>query len=264
MKPFLPSLGVLPQIDFAIQQGRGAAGSVLGQTFDVYRLSDTTNVAIVSGSPLIVNFPSIMRRNTSKKDLENQTFELMTYEAVCNNQPLAKGDVLVQNGYDNDDSVFTFAGFRAPGKTMMVRTEFNATITRPRPTAGDTSQQPGSMNTYVGTDVGWSGTALEDEEILTLVDGLYAFSYEEGATPAQVYVGLVPNSRVKDGNTLGVPTEQYRDQFLCYVPMLPGETLNELDRINFGLSDRYEIMKFHTSDETGLGGYVMMVEKLGL
>jgi hypothetical protein len=261
--PFFPSFNTLPLIDQAIQQGRGAAAAVIGQTYNVQRMSGTTNVSISSTSPIYTNQPAKITRTTSKVNVENQIFELIAFEFLLDNRLLQIGDLLTETGYEAEAlDVFTVASIRPLKPTICMRTEQNVTISRPTPQAGQAAQQPSQGGGTIVTS-GWSGVWKEDDLIMTLTGGLYGFSSNQNSTPAQIQVGLSPNSRVKDGNTLGVPTEQYRDQFVIYCPMLPGEQLNELDRFNFGNSDRYETMKVYTSAQTGLAGQIVLVEKLG-
>lgn len=349
--PFYPWLNTMPLIDYAIQVGRGAAAAVVGQTYDVRRLTDTTNVSVSSNDPVFTQFPARLERTTSKVLLENQIFELMVFKSTCDNRELVLMDQLTETGYEAmAQGVYIFAQARPTRETIFMRAESNITISRPMPTSLAASTQPISGTTYIG-DGAWSGVWKEGDQPLTLINGMYGFatvdlsgmvsgasvvfggsvpanasylvsvdggawtanasisggvggislsavasavavaitglglsgvsasssgatvsitgadqlacSVFQGATPAQIQCGLVPNARIRDGNTLNVPTEQYRDQFLAYLPMLPGVMLNELDRLNFGQGDRYEIAKFFTTDLTGLAGQFMMLEKLG-
>jgi hypothetical protein len=256
----------IARIDAKIQRGRGKAAQKLGQTYDIRRANSRTNIGIGTTRAVITGFPSRLRRITSKNILENQTFEILTFQATCDNRTLQLGDLATETGYEAMQAGnYIVAQMRPTRESVWVRVESNVVISRPNGTAGQAAQQPTNGNTYVE---GWAGTWPENEEILQLVNGIYSFTTESGATPAQVPCGLEPNARIRDGNTLGLPTEQYRDQFMIYLPMLytnaGGVMLNELDRINFGQSDRYEIAKLYTSDMTGLSGQICQVEKLGL
>lgn len=249
------------QLDGVIQRGRGVAANVLGQTYDAYRLGGTTNDAVISGTPAIAGFAARIFK-AEKKAIENTTFALIVFEATCDNRKLELQDVFVETGYKNDGGVWTLAQMRPTRETLWVRTEGNCLITRPYPTAGNASNMPTSGNVFEGADGEYSGTEKAEEQVLTLSAGLYAFT-SAGSTPASVQCGLQPLSRIQDGTSLGTPTDLYRERYLAYVPMLPGEQLNELDRINFPNSDRYEVAMIYTSDLTGFSGYIAVVEKLG-
>lgn len=249
----------LKQINSAIQQGRGAAASVLGQTYNVFRLGATTTNSVVFGTPAISGFQARIRRTTAKVAVENAFFELLVYTALCNNAPLELQDVLVETGYQNDGGVYTFAQARPTRETLWVRTELNCAITRPTPEGGAAAQMPASGAILAS---GYGGIPKANEDILTLTDGFYGFA--ASGTPASVYCGLQPLNRVKDGNSLGTPTDLYREHFLCYIPNLPGVLLSELDRINAPTMDRYEVVLVYSSDLTGLSGNICIVEKLGV
>lgn len=260
--PFFRSFGTMPLIDSAIQIGRGAAAAVLGQTYDVYRLGASTGGSVVTGVPQFTAYPARVRRSTMKVAIENAFFDALIYESTSDNRALVLQDVLVQTGYENDDSIFTFAQARPTRETIFVRTESAVTITRPIPPAGAAAQQP--LAGPVAT-LGWGGIDKTNEQVLTLVNGLYAFDGLT-ATPAVVYCGLQPLNRIKDTSTSTpagkMPTALYREHFVIYIPDLPGIMLNELDRINFPNSDRYEVALYHTSNQTGLTGYICVCEKL--
>lgn len=248
-------------IEPAVQQGRGAAASVLGQTYNVYRLGGTTNNSIVSGTPAITGFQARLRRS-KKIAIENQTFDLLVYTAMCDSRSLQLQDVLVETGYESDGGTFVYAQHRPTRETLFVRTEFNVSVTRPMPLAGRSSQFPTSGNLRVS---GYSAIDRDTEWPLTLSGGLFAFA--QSGTQCSLPAGLQPLNRVRDGSSLGTPTDLYREHFLIYLPMIPGDQLNELDRIAFpnsaGAPDRYECMSIYTSDMTGFSGYIIIAEKLG-
>ncbi len=263
---FVPWLGTMPQVDQDIQLGLNDVGSEVGQPFSVYRLSDDTNVGVLSGDPIYTNFPANIRRYTLKAAIENTTFELLAYVMNGNRLPLELQDLLVTEGYGSDGGVFCVAQMRPMAETILMAVPFNCTISAISPTAGAASQQPSSGTIAQTSDVGWSGVWKTNEKILTLVDGEYAFvPASEDPTPAQVQIGLQPNARIRDGNALGVPTEQYRAPFVIYCPNLPGIFLEEVKvrfNVGTGVSDRYEVTKAFSSNDAGLTGIICMVEKL--
>lgn len=249
-------------IDQAIQTGRGAAASVLGQTYDVRRLSPTTNVSISQNVPVISQFDSRSRRIVQKVAIENQIFDLIVFNMTCDNTSLELGDVLNETGYEAESGdIFTIASFRPTRETLAVRTESNISISRPNPSAGQAGQQPAAG--AVATE-GYGGVWKANEKNLVLINGLYAFSTESGATPATVWCGLQPTSRMRDASSPKFPFTEYRTEYLIYCPLLPGEQINPLDRFNFGGSDRYEVGIVYTSETTGLSGYICKCEKINV
>lgn len=248
----------LQQIDQAIQAGRGAAASVLGQTYTQYRLGSTSG-SITSGAPVATNFPARIGK-AQKKAVENQSFDLLIFEAICDNRTLDIGDLLVETGYGSDGGQFWVAQKRPTRETLWVRAESNCNVTRPMPTAGAASEQPASGPELVD---GYAGLQKDTEQILTLQNGLYSFTSAQGATKAVIPAGLQPLNRIKDARDPGIPTALYREHFLIYLPLLPGAILNELDRISFSnMGDAYEIALMFTTEQTGLSGWILVAEKL--
>lgn len=248
----------IAHIDSKIQRGRGKAASKLGQTYTQYRLGSTSG-SITSGTPIATNFPARIAK-ASKKAIENQSFDLLVMEATCDNRTLEIGDLLVETGYGSDNGQYWVAQKRPTRETLWVRAESNCNITRPMPTAGAASQQPASGPELVD---GWAGVQKDTEQILTLQNGLYSFTSTAGATKAVIPAGLQPLNRIKDARDPDIPTALYREHFLVYLPLLPGAILNELDRISFSnMGDAYEIALMFTTEQTGLSGWILIVEKL--
>jgi hypothetical protein len=264
----------LVHLDRKIQRGRGkAAWKAGGQQYDVYRLNGRTNVAVTSTEPIRRSHRARIERTTSKKLIENTTFELLVFEATTDNRQLELMDVLVERGFNAmPQGSYIVAQKRPSRPTLLVRVEANVTISAMDTTAGAASQQPASGNRFISGMVGWSADWKENEQLLTLINGEYAFKgvddpywQQPGAAPAQIQVGLQPNARVRDGNALEVPTEQPRAPFCVYIPITPGVFLEETKSvINFGnaASDRYRLTKYFTSDLTGLAGQIALCEKL--
>jgi hypothetical protein len=251
----------LRNMDRQLQIMGGGYASEWGQSYDVRRLDGATNVSVQSNAAVIPGFLGSAERTTAKVLLENQTFEILTFELTCNRTNLQIFDQLTETGFGAEpEDIFVIASMRPTRPTIAVRAESAVSITRQMPTAGAASQQPTSGNTFISGMDGWSGTAKSDELVLTLIDGVYAFA-APGATAASVQVGLEPTGRIKDGNTLAVPTEIPRAAFVAYCPMLPGAPLVVEDRFNLG-SARYEITKLFNTNTTGLAGYILMLEAM--
>lgn len=252
----------IKRLDQRLQRGLGRAAAVIGQTYDVYRLSDATNVGVVSGKPVIPGFAATTRRITSKTAINNTVFDLLCFVADCDNRSLQIGDVLVENGYKTDGGVYTYVQQRPMQESLWIRTEFNIFLSRPATRSGASNEQP-SSGAVAKTQR--AGTYKGIERVLQLENGDYFLSNigDSGVTPANIQAGLQPLNRIKDAREPGLPTTLYREHLLAYLPLMPGFQPNELDRLNFPNSDRYEIALVFTTEQVGLSGYICIVEKLG-
>jgi hypothetical protein len=266
--PFFPSLGTLPLLDGVIQMGRGIAAAVIGQTYDVRRLTQPIPAtgSISSQIPVWTNFPARLRRITSKLAIEDDIWGLICFEATCDNRQLQLLDELTETGYEAmTNGCYIYAQARPTRETLWMRAESNIAITRMMPTAGAAAQQPSAG--WVADTVGLGTVQKDTEHVLTLNNGVYAFS-GAGASPASIQCGLQPTTKLTDTSKSSAagswPTALYREKFLAYIPLLPGEQLVELDRLNFPNSDRYEIGTIYTSETTGIAGYLLILEKLGV
>lgn len=263
------SLGLLPELDGVIQVGRGVAAAVIGQTYQVYRLDGQTNNSVTSNAP--VNFPGVgaqfpcrLARSVAKLAIENEIYSLLCFKGTCDNRQLVLGDVLYETGYEAMDAgYYTFAQARPTRASLFMATPFAAMLSRPNPHAGRADQQPTTPGQFVELEDSGSIDRASDA-IMVLQNGFYSYQTTSGLTPASVQIGLQPIRRLRDGNTLGTPTDMYRVEYLIYCPELPGEQLNELDRFSLGSSDRYEISQLYSSEYTGLAGHICVVEKMGV
>lgn len=266
-EPFFPSLGTMPLLDNIIQIGRGIAAGVIGQTYDIRRLTQPTGATgSVSSQPTVyTGFPARLRRTTTKVGIEDDIFSLICYIATCENTCLQLLDEMTETGYEpKTNGVYIFAAERPTRETLWMRAESNISITRMSPGAGSAANQPTSG---WAESTGFGGIQKDTEAVLTLANGSYAFR-SEGASPASIQCGLQPLNKIMD-TSRGVaagewPVSLYREKFLAYLPLLPGEQITELDRLNFPNSDRYEIAVIYSSEETGIAGYILVVEKLGV
>lgn len=251
-------MSFLPDLDAIIQEGRGIASSLLGQTYDVRRLSATTSGSIMSNAPVIASFPAYIRK-AKKVAIENQTFDLEVFEFKCDNRTLQLGDVLKETGYQaRPSNVYVFAQYRPPRETICVRVEAWVSITRPQPKGGAASQQPGAG---VVRQSRYMGVTKAGEQVLTLVNGTYAFD-AAGSTPASVPAALSQLNRVRDGSDpKNLSTPLYRTHWAAYLPPLDVK-IDDLDRITFGNGDRYEATSVYPAMDFGLQGTIMILEKL--
>lgn len=257
---FLPYKGTNVAIDQAIQRGRGAAASVLGQTYSVYRLSNQ-NGSVITGTPLYTEFPLRLIQAAQKVAIENTAFQLMVFEGIVDNRALVKGDILKETGYENDAAFWIFAQERPTGISVFVRAETTAYISRPYTLSGAVDEQPGSGDPFAKAMADYGGTHIEIEKPLVLASGMYTFS-EVDTRGASVQVGIQPMNRIRNGSEPKVPTRQYRTHHLIYVPNTPGEAIEPQDRINASIGDRYEIMETHNTSPSGLTGNICIAERM--
>jgi hypothetical protein len=259
--PFLQWLNVMPSIDNAIQQGLGVVGAVVGQPMNVFRLSGATNGCIISGEPTLANFPANIRRITQKVAIEGEIFSLICMVSNCNNLPLQLQDVMVEYGYEaQTGGIYVFSQHRPMAETLWMRAESLVQITRPTPPAGNPQQQPTEGTSFIDA---YGGTMNASDEVLTLTGGMYSFESESpsgSVSPASIPCQLAQINRVQKDRALGTPTDQPAQRYLIYCPDLPGEQLQELDRIKFPNADSYQVDSVYPGI-TGMTGYFIIAMK---
>ncbi len=254
MSSFPPT--ALTQINTAIQLGRGAAASVLGQTYNVYRLSPASSGQIVSGAPALTGFPATLTHWKNPKDIENQVFDALTFKAMCDNLYLQIGDILVGYGYGSDEAMYAVADLRPLKQTILIRCEQSSTVTRPTAPADTIVRNPNGPTDVTGYNV----VTKETEQSLVLTNGSYSFATT--GTAAMVPFGLQPFNKLREYPESKLPTDTRREGFVGYLPLLPGVILEENDVISSGSAgDRYRIEQVYIA-EFGLQGNVLLLTKL--
>lgn len=253
----------LKQINRAIQTGRGAAASVLGQGYDVYRLSNQTG-SLVQGNPLYVQFQCSLRRSNDRNAIENSAFELLVFEGLCNNMPLQLGDVLVENPayYEGTGSAYVVAQMRPRRETLLVRAEANISITYPNPGGGQAGQQPASGIVAQNPYTNYGGLTKANELMLVLNNGLYSWS--TSGSLAAVPAGLQPQNRVRSLHKPDFPTQVPETRFVVFLPLLNGVQILENCILNFPNGDRYLVLQPYTSSNVGLSGWILLTEKMAV
>lgn len=267
-------------LDRKIQYGRGKAGSVYGQTYDVYRNGPNVSGSIYDSKPVLSNYP-MSPEKAKPKDIENETFRLQVFAGDCDNTKLQLGDVLKETGYEAltqsgqqvtggtsnafTGDVFVFAQRRPfRGKNIFVRCESAISITRPMPRSGAAYQQPPPGSSPSGVKAAFHiGVDKSSEWGLVLSNGGYFFSNDPQYDLAGVPAGLLQLNRIRDAANPKWPVALYREHFVIFVPLLNGIQIQELDSFNFPNSDRYTAASVYTSEETGLQGWIIIFEKLG-
>lgn len=259
----------IAEIDEAIQEGRGAAASVLGQTYNVFRLGPTSNVSVISGTPVYTDYPVRIRKST-KVAIENASFDLLAFTSTTDNRFLQIGDFLVESGYEAEEgNVFVVAQIRPTRETIIVRVESASAIQRPTPYGGSAAEQPVTPGQCIVAD-GYGGITPFNREQLSLTNGVYAFFQpgaidprtKQPAVQASVPIGIQPRSRTRDRREPDLPTRIAESEFYMYVPQLPGVEIVEMDVIKAAHEDNYECRGVYTSDDAGLHGFVVLARKL--
>jgi hypothetical protein len=254
-------LGVMPKLNDVVQQLRGVEGAIIGQTYNVYRLTSASNGSVISGIPLYTNYPMYLKEKAMKVVVENDAFNLLVWEGKVDNIDIQLGDFFVEVGYGNDKGIWVYAQGRPMHPNIFVRAETRSFITRPYTLAGSVAEQPGPADPDVVVQQAYGGTHIEIEKYLTLANGQYTFD-PNATVGASVPVGIQALNRVRDGSIPKVPTKQYRTHHTIYAPLIPGEMLDLQDRINASAGDRYETMEVHSTGSTGLYGNIIIAERM--
>jgi hypothetical protein len=252
----------LKQIDLAIQAGRGAAASVLGQTYDVYRLSSASNGSILDGEPVITGYQGRLRRITDRKAIEADPLELIVAEFTLSNVDLELGDILVETGYESDGGRWCFAQARPTRESLFVRCEELVQIYRPRvgnlvPTGTPNAATPGApfvSSTFASSDV-------STRESLSLTDGVYNFSPPNIAA-ADIPIGIQMTARAGGTRANALPSSSATARFVGYIPPLPGITINS-DDVLYLDDDHSYIVNSALQEAPGFQGTVMVLELMG-
>jgi len=245
----------IAQINDVAQIGRGLSASLLGQSFDVYRLGASSDAGGIIGPGSL--FASVVKgdfsREVSRKDVDTEMpGKALLSTGKIDMRSFIKGDVFVQraDSYKFENLVFTCTASRPiPQHPVFANTPLLAKITRPTTNVNslDTGRVPMSA-------------PIKDYELpLTLKAGSYAFAPSFAAahlaTPAAIPIGMVferlheyPRS---EGAQIGLQDDTRRQIWTIFVPLLPGEALKPRDAVtNLATGDRFEVtgvMVVHTS-----------------
>jgi hypothetical protein len=226
-------------------------------------MNSNTSGSVISPISLVYSsLPMYFRdhKRASKVYIENTTFDLIVFEAMCNGLKLQVGDFLVENGYKADSGMYCVAQLRPLSQNILVRVESPSTIEKPHPDAGASEDQPPSAAVWVQGKYG--GLRPPGRYELTLQGGLYSMQKQGIGTLASVPIGLQPINRVGEGHKPILPTTYPVTKFLCYFPPLPGYAINELDVIKASQADSYQVSMIYSSDSTGLQGTIASLEKI--
>jgi hypothetical protein len=250
-------MSFLQAYNAGVQAMRGGLAS-FGQTYDIRRLDGSTNVSIGLNAPVISGFQASIESRARKKYVENETLNLLAYEATCNNLSLMIGDLCSETGFGSDGGTYYVVEMRPPRPTIWIRAETVCSIARPNPEGGAATQLPESGNF---APPGYGGIPKSSDLVLTLVNGV--FSFQESGDPASIQIGLQMRGRAKDGESLGTPSDVYRSEYVAYLPNLSNVVIAPLDRINTASGFRYEVKDSQSTGNIGIAGTICNVEILG-
>jgi len=254
----MPDIG---DIQAKIDYGRGRAAEFIGQSYDVYRLNASSTGSLIQMSNRVFSyFKMQIKRDESKENTEsNVIIKVPRFRAICNGGLLQIGDVLVERGSltrpdetkPYSGNMFTFAYFRPIRRYIMMQTPISGQISR-------ANNDPASTNSG---RVAYGTMAKPLEQVLTLVNGLYAWS-STGA-PAGIPIGLIATSKAGSlpPPDRRLPTDVPRQSWDVYCPALPGVALVESHIITAANGDRY-FVRTPFIQYIGLQGWQMNCEKL--
>jgi hypothetical protein len=252
----------IAQIDLAIQKGRGAAASVAGQTFNVYRLNGSSSGSIVSSGNLVLQqYPARIRRTTSAQVIENAVHGMIEFIAICDNTYIENGDILIETGYGaalTEPTAYCVVSQRPTRETVFIRTETTCSIVHAHPAAGALVSQPGSGAVFQS---GYGGVTPTTNRSILLTAGSYYVDPTGTGSPASIPCGLQPQNKMRDSHVLKLPTEFAREFFVLFLPPTPGYQISENDEAKLANQDTYVIRQAYTSDQSGTVGWICLVER---
>ena len=230
----------LAHIDSRVQYARGAAAKVMGQTYDVFRLSAKTSpTGIVSpSSQIAANVRIQFEAKPSNREIEVSTsIKFLSYEGLMDVRKFTYGDVFVQreDSYEYEGMTYVLMSRRPAPRISLF-------AAAPKPYA--TISRPESNPAHIDSGRAPQSVPIKDREWpLTLSEGYYSF--QQTGTPVSIPVGY-SLSRLRDfprsDTSLGqLWDDTRRSTWDMFIPNLKGQPLIPRDIITGGNGDRYEI-----------------------
>ena len=271
-----------------IDRGRGIAGRVLGQPYNVYRIGQNAALNLIDPfNRVTTNFPVLRRRISAKDQIEApERMGTLFFELVANADQYLVGDVFVQNDqvYGTGDTSVDFStnqlnafclAFHAPiKKTLGARLDKQVQFYRP--SRAPATRADGTQH--------WVNTQ-ENMLPLVLFNGVLSLGaapnqdslgfsgsipYQLGgsapsATAALIPVGFQTAPNMRGGLYKKIPGDVGTQHWYCYVPPLPdGPTGSfrfvEGDRIVDQDGARYAVRHPYRQD-TGFSGSMLVIER---
>ena len=242
---------------------KGYVAGIFGETYDVRRIDANTNNSIMLNTPAISLFQARIWRDTSRAVIEATPFDLVLYIVDADNTNLELGDLLTESveSYQTLGASYYYVQARPTREVLFARAEFPMTVWRPHPEGGAADQFPDTGSIFAP---GYGGTPKSSELVLTLAGGTYSWNETDNATPAIVQCGIQPQNRTAPSTILGTPTDNPRDRFAMYLPLLPGVELRMGDRVTADdiNATRYEILQVFSAQMWGLYGYICSIQNV--
>ena len=248
-----------PLIDSAIQLVAESPQRLFGKCTNVHLIRSEQERWCHLRNAADATFPVASTQKASKVIVENQTLGLLVFRGVCDDADLETQDVLVESSCGADNGAWIFAQGRPITRVAFARAETLYAISRSYMASGLVAERPGHG---VACAFHRAGPVSRSRRALPRRARSTASARQPPGAP-RLRAGFsrtTPSPMVR--SRVSCETIQYRMRHLFYVPLIPGEQLNEQDRINASASDRYEIMSVHSTDPTGLSRYICICEKL--
>lgn len=245
--------GIQRDIDF----GRGEAANVLGQPYDVYRITATSNGDVIATANRIAQNVRVLRkaRRVQPDAVESPAaMGTLFYQLVADFRNFQVGDVFVQmdaaygSGHTEVAGTEQFNGFvlasHAPIK-QAVGARVTTLVQVKRQSAEPDARQA------------WNTT---NDATLPLVLANGSFSLGAAtATASLIPAGMLPVFRPQ-GQRIDAPGMPQQPLIAFYMPPLPGFQLLEGDRIIAQDGSRYVVLNPYGQD-VGIVGYQMTLER---
>lgn len=241
------------RVNAKIQKLNGKAARRIGQHYNVYRLSNTSNGSVLnSGNRILTNFPIRMVLNMEGWIVEQTKIYDMVFEGLCDARNLQIGDICVE--MDGDGAMFAVADLRPMNPNVFIRVEQSGALSRPFGALPNGATQMPSLGR-----VGFFGAGKSSEQICVLINGYYSLALS--GNPATIPLGVQPYKRLGMMPDPKVPTSTHRNEVFAYVPNLPGVQIQPGDVISASNGDRYQVHTVTPYTE-GLQGYQLICESL--
>ena len=255
----------LAQIQAAIDKGRGKAATVLGQTFNVYRLNSYSTGSIIQPSNLVIpGFRAYVKHDSKRIEIESNVIvkAVPRFSFTCDSTNIQLGDVFVERADSfrhevstpYDGNIFTFAYFRPIRRYVMVSTPISGQISRARnnPNSVDSGQVP------------WGAMSKSLEQVLILRNGYYSWeAYGGSQSPAVIPMAIQATAGKGElpEPKLRLPTDVKRQTWDIYCGLLPGYIPTESHIVTGANGDRYYIQT-PAFNAVGFVGVQAICEKL--
>jgi len=258
-------MATVATIQAKIDKGRGKAGTILGQTFDVYRLNPKSTGSIIQASNLVISgYKAYVKHDTHRLETESNVIvkAVPRFIFTSDSRQIQLGDVFVERTDAfrhelpslTDGNIFTFAYFRPIRRLGFVST----------PISGQVSRAKNNPNSIDSGLVPYGGMSKGLEQVLILKNGYYSWGLYGGTQPPAVIPMSIQATSGKGElprPNLRLPTDVKRQTWDVYFAMLPGYIPTESHIVTGANGDRY-FMQTPTFNSVGFVGVQSVCEKL--